>query len=480
MPQSNHYDQLIAKLDRFTRKYYINQVIRGLLYTTGLVLALFLAVSLLESQFFFETGTRKMMFYGFLGLSVAAFAGWVLLPLSRYFRLGEVISHDKAAEMIGSHFTNVKDKLLNVLQLRRQASAGGDTSLVLASIDQKASEISPVPFPAAIDLSKNRQYLKYALPPLLLLIVILFAAPSLITDGTNRLIRNNEKFAPPAPFAFVLDKPDELEVIQYGDFPLTVKVEGDVLPAEAYIEVDGYRYRLQKENANTFSYQFSNVQEDTEFKLSTAEVESTDFTLAVLPKPNIAAFTVEVDYPGYLGRRDEQLANIGDLTVPAGTRLKWSFDTENTDRIDLRFSSAEEMQEVRRDGSDLYSFEKRALKNDRYSLYIGNDRLPLADSVSYSLSVIPDLYPQIAVESFRDSTDEQLPSVEELKEQADQNDSKVKEELKKALDATKKLQEDTRELREKMLQEKELDWKMKKELEKLQERRSSRKCSRNP
>jgi len=472
-----------------------------------------------------------------------------------------VISHDKAAEMIGSHFTNVKDKLLNVLQLRRQASAGGDTSLVLASIDQKASEISPVPFRSAIDLSKNRQYLKYALPPLLLLIVILFAAPSLITDGTNRLIRNNEKFVPPAPFAFVLDKPDELEVIQYGDFPLTVKVEGDVLPAEAYIEVDGYRYRLQKENANTFSYQFSNVQENTEFKLSTAEVESDDFTLEVLPKPNIAAFTVELDYPGYLGRRDEQLANIGDLT--AGTRMKWAFDTENTDRIDLRFNSEDKMSELRRDGSDLYSFEKRALKNDRYSLYIGNERLPLADSVSYSLSVIPDLYPQITVESFQDSTDEKLlffvgeasddhgvkkvdfvyilkdgetgseadpkrvgisgpagkqtrydyvwdltsdvdlkpgdeltyffevydndgvngtksartgvmafrsPSEEELKEQADQNDSKVKEELKKALEATKKLQEDTKELREKMLQEKEVDWKMKKELEKLQER----------
>ncbi len=151
MSQSNHYDQLIAKLDRFTRKYYVSQVIRGLLYTIGLVLALFLTVSLLESQFFFETGTRKMMFYGFLSLSIAAFAGWVLLPLGRYFHLGDVISHDKAAAMIGSHFTSVKDKLLNVLQLRRQASASGDTSLVLASIDQKASEISPVPFPAAID-----------------------------------------------------------------------------------------------------------------------------------------------------------------------------------------------------------------------------------------------------------------------------------------------------------------------------------------
>jgi hypothetical protein len=563
MPQSNHYDQLIAKLDSFTRKYYINQVIRGLLYTTGLVLALFLAVSLLESQFYFDTGTRKLMFYGFFGLSLTALGGWVLLPLSRYFRLGSVISHEKAADIIGAHFADVKDKLLNVLQLRQQASAGGDTSLVLASIDQKASEISPIPFPAAIDLSKNRQYLKYALPPLLLLLVILFAAPSLITDGTSRLIRNNDKFERPAPFKFVIDKTDELEVIQYGDFPLTVKVEGDVLPAEAYIEVDGYRYRLQKVNANTFSYQFSNVQEDTEFKLSTAEVESDDFTLAVLAKPNIAAFTVDLDYPAYLGRRNEQLSNIGDLAIPVGTKLKWSFDTENTDRIDLRFANDEDITELRRDGSDLYSFDRRAMNNDRYTLYIGNERLPLADSVSYSLSVIPDLYPQITVETFADSTDDKLlffvgeasddhglskldfvyilkdgktgqetdqqrvrisgpagkqtrydhvwdlrsdlemkpgdeltyffevydndgvagaksartsvmafrsPSEEELKEKANQNDSKVKEELKKALEATKKLQEDTKELREKILQEKEMDWKMKKELEKLQQR----------
>jgi len=88
--------------------------------------------------------------------------------------------------------------------------------------------------------------------------------------------------------------------------------------------------------------------------------------------------------------------------------MKWSFDTENTDNIDLRFSNENELSELRRDGSDLYSFEKRALENDRYTLYIGNERLPLADSVSYSLSVIPDLYPQISVESFRDSTDEKL------------------------------------------------------------------------
>lgn len=563
MTSSTNYDQLIARLDRFTRKYYINAVIRGLLYTTGLVLALFLLVSLLESQFYFSTATRKVMFYGFLATSALAFCGWVLLPLSRYFRLGQVISHEKAAEMIGAHFTNVKDKLLNILQLRQQATTTTDTSLLLASIDQKATEIKPVPFRAAIDLRQNRKYLKYALPPLALLLVVLFAAPSLIKDSTERLIRNNDAFKRPAPFVFVVEQADDLEVVQYGDYPLTVSVAGDVLPAEAFIEVEGYRYRMQRQNNTTFSYDFNNVQQDTPFKLTASSEESDLFTLKVLAKPNITAFTVDVDYPAYLGRPDEQLANIGDLTIPAGTHLKWSFDTENTDVIDWRFAAQDTLTQLQRDGQNLFGFKHQALKNDRYTLYVSNDRLPLSDSVSYGLNVIPDLYPQIEVETFRDSTDEKLlffageasddygltqldlvyiltkgengveaapvripidkprskqtryeyvwdlrtdlalepgdelsyyfevfdndgvngrksartglmafrsPSLEELEQLADANDEKVKDQLRKAIEATKDLQEEARELREQMLQEKEVDWKMKKELEKLAEK----------
>ncbi|MBB4078773.1 hypothetical protein GGR28_001390 [Lewinella aquimaris] len=559
MATNSNYDLLIGKLDEFIRKYYINGAIRGLLYSTGLILLLFLAVSLLESQFYFSGSTRKMMWYGFLGLSGLAIGGWVLLPLSRYFRLGSTISHERAAEIIGRHFSNVQDKLLNVLQLRRQAGNSGDKALLLASIDQKSAEISPVPFRSAIDLTQNRRYLKYALPPLLLLLVLLFAAPSLIKDSTDRLIRNSEDFERPAPFSFRV--PGELEVVQYENFPLTVTIEGDVLPAEAYIEVDGYRYRLNREDGKTFTYNFNNVRADTPFRLYAGQVESPAYTLAILPKPSIAGFTVDADYPDYLGRRDEQLTNIGDLTVPVGTQLRWSFDTENTGNINLRFASEDTTGQLRRDGVDLYSFDKRALRNDRYTLYVGNDRLPLADSVTYTLSVVPDQYPQISVETFQDSTDEKLvffvgeasddygirkldfvyrlireggeaeeqrtpisgragqqtrydhvidlstdvellpgdeltyyfevfdndgvngsksaktpvmvyrmPTRKEMEARAESNDSKVKDQLKKALEATRDLQDDTKKLREKMLQEKEVDWKLKKEIEKLAER----------
>ncbi|NJB87798.1 hypothetical protein GGR26_003584 [Lewinella marina] len=559
MVPTNNYELLITKLDEFIRKYYINSAIRGLLYCTGLILLLFLVVSLLESQFYFSGGTRKLLWYGFLLLSGTALAIGVGLPLARYFRLGSTISHERAAQIIGAHFSNVQDKLLNVLQLRRQADREQD-ALLLASIDQKSSEISPVPFRSAIDLTQNSRYLKYALPPLLLLLVLLVAAPSLIRDSTSRLIRNSEHFDRPAPFRFVLSETNP-QVIQYGSYPLTVRAVGDVVPAEAFIEVDGYRYRLIREDGNTFSYAFNNVQEDTPFRISAGEVSTPEYLLSVMPKPTIAGFSVALDYPAYLGRQDEVTTNIGDLTVPAGTRLKWSFDTENTESIGLRFAAEDSTAELRRDGRDLYSFEKRALRSDRYSLYIGNEYLPLADSITYTLAVIPDQYPRISVESFQDSTDEQLlffvgeasddygltqldfvyriqpaegearegrqpittpsnrqirydhvldlrsdlpleagdaltyyfevydndavngrksaktavmsyrvPTREEMDARAEANDSKVKEQLQQALKATRELQDETKKVRDKMLQEKEVDWKLRKEVEKLAER----------
>ena len=48
----NYYEQLIFKVDQFTRKYYINQLIRGSLYFIGLVTIVFIAFNLLENYLY--------------------------------------------------------------------------------------------------------------------------------------------------------------------------------------------------------------------------------------------------------------------------------------------------------------------------------------------------------------------------------------------------------------------------------------------
>ena len=561
MPQPDNYTLLIQKLDQFTRKYYINQVIRGLLYSTGLILLLFLAMALLENYFYFSTTGRKLMFFSFVGVSVVALVGWVLLPLAHYFRLGSVISHEKAAQIVGSHFTNVKDKLLNVLQLRHQADAQSGQELILASINQKSAEISPVPFRNAIDLRDNRRYLRYALPPLLLLLVILAVNAGMITDPTERLLKNGQTFERPAPFQFSLQEQDDLTVVQYEDFPITVEVDGEVLPNEVFIDVDDYQYRMTKTGPGTFTYTFNGVQKETDFRIFSGLVETERYALNVLKKPNILGFEIKLDYPAYTGRKDETLANIGDLVVPIGTKLDWVFNSQYTDQLSLAFSGNADEIATERFSDELFTYQKRALKDERYQLFVSNDDLPRADSVAYSISVIPDQYPVIKVEKFEDSLDTKtlyfvgdaaddyglssltfnyrvkkedgaqgelrsesmgikrgkqaryshlwnvaelelspgdeltyyfetydndavngrksartnvmvysVPTEEQYEQQEEANDEEIKAKLDEAMKESKKIKEEMKALREKLLQKKEMDWQDKKELEKLLER----------
>ena len=66
MAQSSAYHSLLGKLDKFIRKYYTNQLIRGAIFSVVYVLAFFLAINLLEYYFYLSTALRKVLFFGFL------------------------------------------------------------------------------------------------------------------------------------------------------------------------------------------------------------------------------------------------------------------------------------------------------------------------------------------------------------------------------------------------------------------------------
>ncbi len=405
---NSNYDLLISKLDRFIRKFYFNKFIRGTLYAVGIIIALFVIFNVLEYYYYFDKPVRKGFFYTFIGISGVALATLVLWPLMQIMRLGKVISHEQAASIIGDHFGNVKDKMLNILQLKQQADkAGGNNGLLLAGIDQKSEDIKLTPFRKAIDLGKNRKYLKYAMPPLLALFFILFVNASIIKDGTTRIINNDKEFEREAPFSFSVEN-DDFEVIQYEDYLLKVSTEGEVIPSEVFIDVEGYQYKLTQASKNTFTYKFKNVQKDTDFKLTSGGFFSEKYNLDVLKKPDISGFEIRLDYPSYTGRKDEALKDIGDMVVPLGTRLDWMFDTRHTDKIDMKFSGNKKAIEAKRSGEKYFAYQRRAMKDETYKVYVSNERLANADSIGYTISVIPDLNPSISLERFIDSTDNKL------------------------------------------------------------------------
>ena len=400
----NSYDLLIEKLDAFTRKFYLNQILRGSLYAIALIGLLFLTFNLLEHYFFFGTGGRKLLFYSFLMVSLGSLGYWVIRPLLHYFHLGQVISHEQAAKIIGKHFADVEDKLLNILQLNKQSSLHADNDLILASINQKSEQIKLVPFPKAIDLRKNRRYLRYAMPPLLVILALLFAAPSIITDSTKRIIRNSEEFTPDAPFHFKLEN-DVLSVGQFEDLELAIRVDGEYIPDEAFINIGESQYRLKKESSSTFSYILNNVKNDLEFSLTSGPVESEKHKVSVRLKPQLASFEIHVDHPAYTGFKDEVISNTGDIVVPQGTKVSWFLTSLHADDAFIALDANEDKPLQRKSESD-YTYTYRAMKSMPYTLRLSNN--DFTDSIAYNINVIPDHYPTIEVEKFVDSLDRDL------------------------------------------------------------------------
>jgi len=398
---SGGYRELIQKLDAFIRKYYQNQLIRGIIYTVGALIVFFLLLNFIEFYGNFGKSGRAILFYSFLAFSAYILVRFICIPLFRLYRIGKVISHEQAALIIGRHFPEVKDKLINTLQLQEQFEKNeGNLSLIHASLDQRIQTLKPIPFTRAVDLRENKKYLRYALIPLLAVLLILFISPSFLADPSKRILRYTETFEPKAPFAFRIEN-KKLETPSRQDFELHVKMEGQSLPAEVFIDIQGTKFRLEKLDKVQHRYTFRNVFQHTSFRLYADGFYSPEYELKALPDPVLMQFSVLLDYPAYTGLKDEKLSNTGDLNIPAGTQVKWEFHTRDTETMSMQF--ADSSVQLLPDKNGVFSKQMRLMHDKRYAVQTANQFLKGRNEVEYTIRVKPDDYPEIEVEEKSDS-----------------------------------------------------------------------------
>ncbi|MEX0968129.1 MAG: DUF4175 family protein [Bacteroidia bacterium] len=399
----DNYQLLIEKLDRFIRKYYLNQIIKGAIYVLGISVLLFLLVAAFEYFGEYSTAVRTGLFYSYLLVNIAILVKYVAIPAAHWMHLGKVLSHDQAAAIVGKHFAEVKDKLLNTLQLKHQAETLHDPSqqsLINASIAQRTRELQPVPFTNAIDLRGNTRYLKYALIPVVALLAILITSRNMLLESTTRLINHQTYYEPVAPFEFVLAN-DSMQALRQENFTVKLRLKGKEIPNQSYIVLNGNQFRMTRVDKMNFEFVLKNLQEDQEFQFGADGFISRPYQLKVLPKPLLQGFTLSLDYPDYVGKKDEQLKNVGDLNIPAGTSVRWEFNTAFTNNLSLIFSDT--ALATKRTGENEFRFDKRFLRNDQYFVKADNEYLQSSDSILYHVNVIPDAYPAINVQQEQDS-----------------------------------------------------------------------------
>lgn len=392
-------DSIRESLDRFIRKYYKNKMIKGILYAVALLLSLFLVMVVLEYFGYFSTWVRAILFWSYLVSGAAVLVRFVLFPLAKMCRLGKVISYEEAARIIGSHFPEIDDKLLNLLQLQQQGESA-HSDILSAAIAQKTAFLRPVQFHQAVNLKSNVKYVKYAALPLLVVLLLLCFSPALLTGPSHRITHYTTQFERPAPFAFVIENP-VLEAAQQEDFTLRVAIQGESVPAEAFIRIEGNIFKMTAVDKTHYTYQFNNLQRSCLFRLEAADVRSSEFELMVFPKPAVVHFQTLLSYPAYTGRAAETLMDEGDFSVPQGTVLKWHFQTQDVDT--LYFFEDEKVKALVPDKNGRIAIAVRALASFSYGFCAANRYSPHSDTLRYAVSAIPDMSPMIAVVEMRDS-----------------------------------------------------------------------------
>lgn len=381
-------ENIIHNLRRYKRKYYWNQLIRGILFlgcTTGAILLIF---SLLEDYFWFSATTRLVLFILFLLITLASFSYWVMLPILGLFNIRQGLSDLQAAKEIGNHFPEIGDKLLNYLQLSQLSTT--QSSLIAAALSQKTSELKIFSFPQAINFRVNKNYALIFLGVACLILFASFINPSLFTESSLRIVRFNETFTKPAPFSFELLS--DLEAYYNDEYEVQARITGDSRPTEIYYLEGNQRHLMKREPNGIFSFNMSSVQGNRTFQLEGAGYRSEKYSLEVFKRPEIRRMELQLDYPSYTGLTDEQMNNTGSVIVPEGTRINWLIETSDTDTIEFQVDNSK--KPFKRDGNT-FSYMLPAKASFSYKIAMTNQHGSNKSPIQYEVSVIKDEKPQI-------------------------------------------------------------------------------------
>ncbi len=390
------YNNILDKLNQFSRKYYTKILIKGGLLFLAFGVLYFLLILGIEYVFWLNSEGRFILLLLFLAVEAFLIYYYIAIPIFYILKFKKGISNKEASLLIGKHFGEVGDKLYNLLDL---AEDNDRSELLLASIQQRSDSLTIVPFTRAVNFKDSYKYLKYATIPVLSILVLWISGNMDSFFGSyERVINYDTAYEPPAPFVFRLISGD-LQVLEDSSFTVQVATEGKVKPTDVYIVVNGKEILLQKANG-FYEYTFSAPLLTTEFFFKANEVSSRVYELKSLKTPSIQLFEITLDYPSYTKMPPDILKSTGNATFPEGTKVSWKLEGLNTEEIVL---ISKDTTITLNNNQNVFSLSKTIYNEFYYALATSNRNVANYEKLDYHFRVVKDAYPSINAKMVTDS-----------------------------------------------------------------------------
>ncbi len=392
----NYFSSIKDNLNCFVNKYYTNQLIKGIILFLCLG-TLFFVITLGVEYFLWLNSTGRFLLLTFILISeLFLLIRYIIIPLFYLFKFKKGIDNKKASIIIGNHFPEVSDKLLNLLDL----SEGSDESeLLIASINQRSKSLSTFNFSNAINFNDAFIKAKYLIIPIVFIFALWFSGSiSSFFRSYNRVVNYQLAFEQPAPFSFEL-LTNDLNVIKNNNITISVGVLGDIIPEQVFIEFDGQQFLMNKTN-NIFEYTVNAITDDFNFNFIANNYTSSSYSINVIQTPSLISYSMVIDYPNYTKKKSDIIYGSGNATILEGSKVTWKLNTLHTNRVQLLSNdSINNFREV----SNIFQFSDHIYSNYEYKITTSNDNIDYFENLDYSLDVIKDDFPKIEVEQAIDT-----------------------------------------------------------------------------
>ncbi|MCV6628544.1 MAG: hypothetical protein OIF50_01655 [Flavobacteriaceae bacterium] len=390
------YSLILLKLEAFIKKYYYNELLKGLILFVLMGLLFWLFVSFLEYLLWLSGGIRALLFWLFVIVSLATFVRYIGIPLTKLFKLRKGLDHEMAAKLIGNHFSEVSDKLTNVLQLAKDPH---QSDLVLAGIEQKSKELQPIPFKMAIRFQNNLQYAKWLAIPVLVIVLLVFSGNfKQFFNSFKRVQDYSTYYEAPAPFQFVLLNKN-LIVDNKMPFELQLITKGKIKPAQLFVVFNDQKFAMPMRNGISY-FDVPNRLKSKSFHFEANGYTSNSYSFDFRFRPSIESLQIDAVYPSYLKKPKERFTNNGSIEVPEGTKLTWVLHTKHTEKLMF-------VQDTNRfllKGSKFkFDHTQKVYAPMSYQLEASNMHFDKSEDLHYEIAVSKDQFPQISVEMVQDS-----------------------------------------------------------------------------
>ena len=391
------------KIESFIKKFYLNRLIQGALIGSVILIVSFLIFNGIEYFSWLSSKIRLILLISLICVFSLISIIYFIIPFVNLIRFKKKMSDKEAAILIGKFFPEIKDKLLNTLQLAENANINSENELLLATIEQRTKNLQPIRFSDAVNLKENYKYLKIFGLAFIILIALIIFFPDFSQKPVERIINYDKIYEKPLPFKVELQA-EKIEVIQGDDINFKIHVTGEMIPEKFHVITSSGTRMMTKSTNNDFHFVFNNIYQSESFQIIGGDYISPEINIIVNPSPTLLYYETEITFPKYINRKKEVLSGKSRLLVPQGSNVKFIFHTKDVTSLNILQDSVN--HKIKSDNNN-YEYSFKALQTTKFYVNIANEWREDNNPMPFTIEVIPDAYPEIQVQAFNEDFSKQ-------------------------------------------------------------------------